>query len=66
MDDSSVFLALSLTSPLDERYALLTIFTEWFVDVQDSARLHVAALTNPDVKNERIIAYAEHCTWKYV
>lgn len=48
------------------RDALLTMLTEWFVDVQDSARLHVAALTNPDVKNERIIAYGEHFTWKYV
>lgn len=44
----------------------LTIFAEWFVDVQDTARLHVAALTNPEVKNERIIAYSEHFTWKYV
>ena len=45
---------------------MLIILIEWFVDVQDSARLHVAALTNPDVKNERIIAYGEHFTWKYV
>ncbi|KAJ5607047.1 NAD-dependent epimerase/dehydratase [Penicillium hordei] len=43
-----------------------TVDYQWFVDVQDSARLHVAALTNPDVKNERIIAYAEHCTWNDV
>ncbi|KAE8447770.1 hypothetical protein EG329_010164 [Mollisiaceae sp. DMI_Dod_QoI] len=32
---------------------------QWFVDVQDDAILHVAALTNPDVKNERIYAFAE-------
>lgn len=30
--------------------------TEWFVDVQDSARLHIAALVLPDVANERIFA----------
>ncbi|KAF8863136.1 NAD(P)-binding protein [Acephala macrosclerotiorum] len=32
---------------------------QWFVDVQDCARLHVAALIDPDVKNERLFAYAE-------
>ncbi|KAI9170597.1 Aldehyde reductase 2 [Paramyrothecium foliicola] len=39
---------------------------QWFVDVQDSARLHVAALANPNVENERIIAYAGHFTWNDV
>jgi len=28
------------------------------IDVQDTARLHVAALLHPDVKNERVFAYA--------
>jgi len=32
---------------------------EWFVDVRDTARLHIAALIFPDVKNERIFAFAE-------
>lgn len=45
---------------------VLTKTIEWFVDVQDSARLHVAAFTYPTVKNERIIAYSEHYTWKQV
>lgn len=36
---------------------------EYFVDVRDSARLHVAALTNPDVKSERIFAFAEAFNW---
>jgi nucleoside-diphosphate-sugar epimerase len=31
---------------------------EWYVDVEDTALLHVAALTLPDVQNERIIAMA--------
>lgn len=33
-------------------------FTEWYVDVQDCARLHVACLINPGVQNERIFAFA--------
>ncbi len=41
------------------------ITTEWFVDVQDVARLHVAALINPDVKNERIFAFAYPFNNKY-
>lgn len=31
---------------------------EYFVDVEDTALLHVAVLTQPDVKNERILAMA--------
>lgn len=31
---------------------------QWMVDVQDTARLHVAALIDPDVKNQRILAFA--------
>jgi hypothetical protein len=34
--------------------------------VKDDARLHVAALINSDVANERIFAMAEKFTWKYV
>lgn len=33
--------------------------TEWFIDVQDVARLHVAGLLNPDLENERILGFAE-------
>lgn len=43
---------------------ILTSRTEWFVDVQDSARLHVGALIDPAINNERIILYATHFTWK--
>ncbi|KAH8684064.1 hypothetical protein BGZ61DRAFT_507595 [Ilyonectria robusta] len=39
---------------------------QWFVDVQDSARLHVAALTDLTVREERILAYSEHYTWNDV
>ena len=31
---------------------------QWMVNVKDTARLHVAALLNPEVQNERILAYA--------
>ncbi|KAH7026904.1 hypothetical protein B0J12DRAFT_360306 [Macrophomina phaseolina] len=34
-----------------------------YVDVEDCARLHVAAGTRSDVVNERIFAFAEPCTW---
>lgn len=40
--------------------------TEYFVDVRDTARLHVAALTNPDVKSERIFAFAEPFNWTQI
>ena len=36
---------------------------EYFVDVRDVARLHVAALTDPDIKNERVFAFAEPFNW---
>ncbi|KIW45683.1 uncharacterized protein PV06_04054 [Exophiala oligosperma] len=32
---------------------------QWFVDVRDDARLHVAALLDPKVKSQRIFAFAE-------
>ena len=31
---------------------------QWMVDVKETARLHVAALINPEVENERILAFA--------
>ncbi|KAF2475134.1 NAD dependent epimerase/dehydratase family protein [Lindgomyces ingoldianus] len=30
---------------------------EWYVDVEDTALLHIAALTQPDVQNERVLAF---------
>lgn len=40
--------------------------TEHFVDVRDTARFHVAALANPAVKSERILAYAEPYNWSQI
>lgn len=39
---------------------------DFFVDVQDNARLHVAALTQPDIREKRIFAYAAPYTWRAV
>lgn len=39
---------------------------EYFVDVRDTARLHAAALVNPSVKSERILAYAEPYNWSQI
>ncbi|KAJ5762070.1 NAD(P)-binding protein [Penicillium nucicola] len=36
---------------------------QWFVDVEDTARLHVVALLNSVVKNERIFAFASPFNW---
>ncbi|OAQ64093.1 aldehyde reductase protein [Pochonia chlamydosporia 170] len=38
----------------------------FYVDVQDNARLHVAALLHPQIKDERIFAYAAPYTWRDV
>ncbi|OBR16162.1 NAD dependent epimerase/dehydratase [Colletotrichum higginsianum IMI 349063] len=38
---------------------LASIPPQYFVDVQDTARLHVAAAVLPNVQNERIFAWAE-------
>lgn len=37
--------------------------TEWFVNVEDTARLHVVALLSPAVKGERIFAFASAFNW---
>jgi nucleoside-diphosphate-sugar epimerase len=36
---------------------------QWFIDVVDTAKLHVAALIEPSVKGERILGYAEPFNW---
>lgn len=39
------------------------IVAEHFIDVQDNARLHLIALTNPSVKNERLFGFAAPYNW---
>jgi len=36
---------------------------QWMVNVTDTALLHVAALLDPEVQNERIMAFAERYSW---
>ncbi|KAL8945604.1 MAG: hypothetical protein Q9222_007876 [Ikaeria aurantiellina] len=39
---------------------------QWVVDVQDTARLHVAALIDPEVESQRILAFAHPFNWNDV
>ena len=36
---------------------------QYYINVQDTARLHVAALIYPDVKEERLFAWAHPFNW---
>lgn len=36
---------------------------QWYVDVRDAARLHIAAAVFDGVEGERVFAYAERYTW---
>ena len=38
----------------------------FYIDTEDTALLHIAALTQPDVQNERIFGYAGKFTWHQV
>jgi nucleoside-diphosphate-sugar epimerase len=42
---------------------LKPIQPQWFVDVVDTARLHIAALLSKEIANERLFAYAEPWNW---
>lgn len=39
------------------------MLAEWFVNVEDTARLHVVSLLSPAVKGERIFACASAFNW---
>lgn len=45
---------------------LRTVPTHYFVNVQDVARLHVVGLADPEVENERILAFAAPFTWSAI
>lgn len=36
---------------------------EYYIDVEDTALLHVAALTRPDLKGNRIFGFVEEFNW---
>ncbi|KAM6529201.1 hypothetical protein FALCPG4_007347 [Fusarium falciforme] len=42
------------------------LFRVFYVDVKDTARLHLAALLHPDIREERIFAYAGPYTWHMI
>lgn len=46
-----------------DRGPLTRWFLEYFVDVQDAARLHVAAALLPHIENQRIFAFAQRFSW---
>ncbi|KAH7114202.1 hypothetical protein B0J11DRAFT_553555 [Dendryphion nanum] len=51
----------------DKGYRIVrNIQPQYFVDVQDAARLHVAALMAGDVQNERLLGFAEPFNWNVV
>lgn len=39
------------------------VHAQWFINVDDNARIHLAALLDKTVKNERIFAYAQPFHW---
>ncbi|OAQ59147.1 NAD dependent epimerase/dehydratase family protein [Pochonia chlamydosporia 170] len=39
---------------------------QWYVDVEDTALLHLAALTLDDVNNERLLAFAGKYSWTQI
>ena len=39
------------------------MFLEWYVDVEDAARLCVLGLLDETVKSERIFAFGEQTNW---
>lgn len=45
------------------RRVLITRVSEYFIDVRDTARLHVAALLDLDLQSSRIFAYAHALNW---
>ncbi|KAJ7653909.1 NAD-P-binding protein [Mycena polygramma] len=46
--------------------SILTYPPQWFINVADTARLHVAALIDPSCNGKRIFAYAEPFNWNDV
>jgi hypothetical protein len=52
--------------PLNVYHKLIHIPLAWYVNVDDTARIHIAALLCNSVSNERIFAYAKPFTWNEV
>jgi hypothetical protein len=48
------------------RVQVLTWGADFHIDVRDTARLHVAPLIDPEIKNERLFAFNEVYDWEQV
>ncbi|KAJ5113383.1 hypothetical protein N7456_001917 [Penicillium angulare] len=46
--------------------AINNIPPQWFVDVQDNAKMHVIALLEPDLESERLFAFSSPFNWTQV
>ncbi|KAH0559592.1 hypothetical protein GP486_003895 [Trichoglossum hirsutum] len=49
-----------------DRFPMEIVPSQHYVDVKDTALLHVAALVDPEVRNERILAFAAPFTWSKI
>lgn len=47
-------------------HALFIFPSQWYVDVEDAALLHLAALTLDDVHNERLLGFAGQYSWTQI
>ncbi|KAJ2983112.1 hypothetical protein NQ176_g930 [Zarea fungicola] len=47
-------------------HALFIFPSQWYVDVEDAALLHLAALTLDDVRNERLLGFAGQYSWTQI
>lgn len=45
---------------------LKMVAPQWFIDVQDNAKLHVAAVMDPSTNGERIFGFSERFSWNKV
>ncbi|KZL70078.1 aldehyde reductase (NAD dependent epimerase/dehydratase) [Colletotrichum tofieldiae] len=60
------FIAQPRKSPLEKLRLYTDSWPDYFVDVQDTGIIHVAAALLPDVQDERIFAFAEPYNWNKV
>jgi len=47
----------------DVQFAMAFVKPGWYIDVIDTARLHIAGLVDPGVTNERLYGFAGDFTW---
>ena len=55
-----------MSDPFDKEWVVMLTKAEYFVDSTDVSRLHLAALIDPEVNGERVLAYKEPYNWNHV